>query len=99
VAAFQRSAVGRRLGSDGPGAAQGPSDTDVAAAARAYLSKTADVLPEAEASALIAEGRGERARNLDLLDLKGTHYAEEIAELERRGLNIDDFEDDIVTGA
>jgi len=96
VTAFQRSAAASQYASDGPGAAQGPSDTDVAAAARAYLSKTADVLPEAEASALIAEGRGERARNLDLLDLAGTHYAEENEELKRKGVNLDDFDDDVV---
>jgi hypothetical protein len=72
VASFQRSAAARQY--TGDGAVQ--ADGDIAAAARAYLSKTADVLPAEEADELIREGRGTRARNLDLLDLQGTHYAE-----------------------
>jgi hypothetical protein len=72
VASFQRSAAARQYTGDGAVEADG----DIAAAARAYLSKTADVLPADEADELIREGRGTRARNLDLLDLQGTHYAE-----------------------
>ena len=92
VAAFQRSAAARQF-SGGAGRA---ADGDIAGAARAYLSKTADVLPDAEAAALIAEGRGERARNLGLLRLEGTHYEDEDSEMERRGLSLDDFDDDVV---
>jgi hypothetical protein len=73
VAAFQRSAASRQYAGDG--AAQ--ADGDIAAAARAYLQKEADVLPAEEADELIREGRGSRARNLDLLDLKGTHYTDD----------------------
>src|SRR6185312_15389078 len=62
VAAFQATAAAGQYAGEGP--VQG--DADIAAAAREYLSKTAD--------ALIREGRGERARNLDLLQLEGTHY-------------------------
>jgi hypothetical protein len=93
VAQFQRSAAARHY--MGQGAPAG--DGDIARAAKAFLSKTADVLPEAEAQELIREGRGIRARNLGLLDLKGTHYEDELADLERHGINIDDFDDDCVT--
>jgi hypothetical protein len=72
VAAFQRSAAARQY--TGDGAVQ--ADGDIAAAARAYLQKEADVLPPDEADELIREGRGARARNLDLLDLRGTHYSD-----------------------
>jgi len=70
VGDFQATAAARQYAGEGP--VQG--DADIAAAAREYLSKTADVLPKDEADALIREGRGERARNLDLLQLEGTHY-------------------------
>jgi hypothetical protein len=73
VASFQRSAAAGAYAGGGGGAPQGEPG-DIAAAARAYLSKTADVLPQAEADELVREGRGQRARNLDLLDLKDTHY-------------------------
>jgi len=76
VASFQRSAAA--LGySEGAGAPQ--ADGDIAASARAYLSKTADALPKEEADALIREGRGQQARNLGLLDLGGTHYEDDPA--------------------
>lgn len=91
VAAFQRSAAASQFG--GPGASRGGGqygDGDIAAAAREHLSKTADVLPDAEAAELIAEGRGQRARNLGLLRLQGTHY-EDLGD--ERG---DEVEDDLV---
>lgn len=83
VAAFQRSAAAG-------GYAGGPvrADGDIAASARQYLAKTADVLPAAEADALIREGRGQRARNLDLLRLEGTHYEDDAGD--------DDHEDDVI---
>ncbi len=93
VASFQRSAGARQYSEGGQGAAGG----DVAAAAREFLSKTADVLPQAEADELIREGSGSRARNLDLLRLEGTHYADEDEALERRGLDLDDYDDDVIT--
>jgi hypothetical protein len=76
VAAFQRSAgIVRQFGEG----ASGPvADGDIALAARRYLSKTADALPAAEAEELIGEGRGQRARNLGLLRLEGTHYEDEM---------------------
>jgi ribosomal protein S18 acetylase RimI-like enzyme len=91
VAAFQRSAAARGLSGGGGGV---QSDGDIAARAREFL-KTADVLPEAEAAALISEGRGERARNLSLLKLEGTHYADQDDDLHGRGLSLDDFDDDV----
>jgi hypothetical protein len=96
VSRFQASAAARQYASDGPGAAQAGAG-DIAAAAQSYLRKEADVLPAEEASALIAEGRGQRARNLDLLDLQGTHYVEEDEELRRRGISLDNYDDDVVT--
>lgn len=96
VAQFQRSAAARQFsGGDSPGGGQG--DGDIAAAARAFLSKTADVLPDKEAAELIAEGRGQRARNLGLLRLEGTHYEDEDEDLTRRGLSLDDFDDDVIS--
>ena len=92
IASFQRSAAARQFSGDGA-----PGGGDIAAAARQYLSKTADALPKAEADELIREGAGSRARNLDLLRLEGTHYEDEAAELERRGLNLDDWDDDVLT--
>jgi hypothetical protein len=93
VASFQRSAAGQQLGSGGPAG----GETDIAGAARAYLAKTADVLPETEAAELIGEGRGTRARNLGLLHLKGTHYEGEDEDLARRGLSLDDYDDDVIS--
>ena len=100
VAAFQHSAAAGQY-SDGAqrmkaGAGGGPGDHDIAQAAAAFL-KTADVLPDHEAAELISEGRGQRARNLALLRLEGTHYEEEDAELARRGLSLDDYDDDVVS--
>jgi hypothetical protein len=97
VASFQRSAAARAYaggGAAGGGAAAGPGD--IAGAARAYLAKTAEVLPQAEADELIREGRGQRARNLDLLDLEGTHYADADEELGKKGLSMDDHDDDVI---
>jgi len=45
------------------------------------------VLPADEADELIREGRGTRARNLDLLDLSGTHYTDDP--------QLDEHDDDI----
>ena len=84
VAAFQRSAAALQYSGDGAARA----DTDIAGAARAYLAKEADCLPADEADELIREGRGTRARNLDLLDLKGTHYTDEPG--------LDDHDDDVL---
>jgi hypothetical protein len=90
---FQATGAARQyMGEGGP-----PSgDGDIAAAAKAYLAKTADVLPDHEAAALISEGRGTRARNLDLLRLEGTHYEDMEEEVGKRGLNLDDYDDDLV---
>ena len=98
VAAFQRSAAARQYGggSTPAGVQGGPGDGDIARAAQAFL-KTADVLPEHEAAELISEGRGSRARNLALLRLEGTHYEDEDAELARRGLSLDDYDDDVIS--
>lgn len=76
----------------GTSAVQG--DGDIAAAARQYLatgtiSKQADVLPPHEAQELIREGTGSRARNLELLDIKGTHYQDAPDD-------IDNHEDDVI---
>lgn len=92
VASFQRSAAARGYDSQGPVR----QDGDIAAAARSYLAKTADVLPQAEADELIREGAGSRARNLDLLRLEGTHYEDEEAEAGKQGVSMDDFDDDVI---
>ena len=84
VAAFQRSAAARQYSGDG---AIALGSGDIAAAARAHLQKEADVLPADEADELIREGRGTRARNLDLLDLSGTHYTDDP--------QLDEHDDDI----
>lgn len=98
VASFQRSAAaGQYNGGGGPGGGAGMGDGDIAAAARQFLSKTADVLPAREAAELIEEGRGQRARNLGLLRLEGTHYEEEDDDLARRGVSLDDFDDDVIS--
>jgi hypothetical protein len=97
VAAFQRTAGAQLYNGGGPGAGGQASDGDIASAARQFLSKTADVLPDKEAAELIAEGRGQRARNLAMLRLEGTHYEEEDDDLARRGVSLDDYEDDVIT--
>lgn len=90
VAAFQRSAAATQYGGGAaPGTAgMAAGDGDIAAAARAFLSKTADALPPDEADELIREGRGTRARNLDMLDLRGTHYDDDPG--------LDDHDDDVI---
>jgi hypothetical protein len=93
VASFQRSAASKTY-AGGPGPDSG--DGDIAVAARQYLAKTAEVLPRAEADELIREGAGHRARNLDLLRLEGTHYEDEDDELAKRGLSLDDYDDDVM---
>ena len=91
VASFQATAAAKHFsGGEGPGAG------DIAAAAQAFL-KTADVLPDHEAAELISEGRGQRARNLGLLQLEGTHYEDEDQDLAARGLSLDDYDDDVVS--
>jgi hypothetical protein len=92
-AQFQATGAARQYMSES-GAPSG--DGDIAAAAKAYLAKTADVLPDHEAAALISEGAGTRARNLDMLRLEGTHYEDMEAEAGRRGLSLDDYDDDLV---
>jgi hypothetical protein len=84
VAAFQRSAAARQYSGDGAARV----DADIAGAARAYLQKQADALPADEADELIREGRGTRARNLDLLDLQGTHYQDDP--------RLDDHDEDVL---
>jgi hypothetical protein len=93
VASFQRSAAAK--GYSG-GSAPGPADGDIAVAARQYLTRTADALPKAEADELVREGAGSRARNLDLLRLEGTHYEDEDDDLARRGISLDDYDDDVM---
>jgi hypothetical protein len=92
VASFQRSAAASAYAGSGGLVADG----DIAAAAQRFL-KTAEALPPAEAEELISEGRGQRARNLALLRLEGTHYEEQDDDLARRGVSLDDFDDDVVT--
>lgn len=93
VTQFQATAAAQGLMNGGTD----HGDGDIAAAAREFLSKTADVLPDAEAAALIAEGKGIRARNLDLLRLEGTHYEDIDDQMDRRGLNLDNYDDDLVS--
>jgi hypothetical protein len=97
VASFQRSAAAGQYNGTAPGTAGKMSDGDIAGAAREFLSKTADALPDAEAADLISEGRGQRARNLDLLRIEGTHYEEEDGDLARRGISLDDYDDDVIS--
>lgn len=97
VAQFQRSAAARQFADGGGSGAASPSDGDIAAMARQYLTKTADVLPDKEAAELINEGRGQRARNLGLLRLEGTHYEGEDDDLTRRGISLDDYDDDVIS--
>jgi hypothetical protein len=84
IAQFHMTGAAQQYRTDG---AVSVGDSDIAAAARAFL-KTADVLPPEEADELIREGRGTRARNLDMLDLKGTHYVDDD--------RLDDHEDDVI---
>jgi len=93
VAAFQATAAAKGYAGDSRAAV---ADGDIAGAARAYLSKTADALPQAEADELIREGAGSRARNLDLLRLEGTHYEDADEELGKRGVSLDDYDDDVM---
>lgn len=94
VAAFQRSAAAGAYAGSTRAAASG---SDIAKAAREHLAKTADALPKAEADELVNEGRGDRARNLGLLRLEGTHYEDEADELAKRGLSLDDYDDDVIS--
>ncbi len=87
VAQFHMTSAAQQYRTDGAVSA-GVGNADIAAAARAFLQKQADVLPPEEADELIREGRGTRARNLDLLDLKGTHYVDDP--------RLDDHEDDVL---
>lgn len=93
VSQFQATAAARQYA--GGGGAPG-GDGDLATAAKEFLAKTADVLPDHEAAALISEGQGRRARNLDLLQLEGTHYEGIDDEMGKRGLSLDDYDDDLV---
>jgi hypothetical protein len=93
IASFQRSAASKNY-SEGAGPVH--ADGDIAVAARQYLAKTAEVLPAAEAEELIREGAGSRARNLDLLRLEGTHYEDEDDELGKKGISLDDYDDDVM---
>jgi hypothetical protein len=93
VAAFQRASASNAYSNDS-GSVHGSGD--IAVAARQYLAKTAEVLPRAEADELVREGAGSRARNLDLLRLEGTHYEDEDDELAKRGLSMDDYDDDVI---
>lgn len=68
VARFQASAAARNY-------VAGPGDPDIARAAQAHLA--AKEFTFAERQELITEGAGKaRARNLDHLDIEGTHYAQ-----------------------
>jgi 8-oxo-dGTP pyrophosphatase MutT (NUDIX family)/GNAT superfamily N-acetyltransferase len=71
VARFQATAGAKALGTTSA------SDTDIAGAARAHLSKTALHFTPSEQHELISEGAAEkvRARNFGDLSLKDTHYA------------------------
>jgi hypothetical protein len=74
VAAFQMTAGAGAIMAQGPGG----GESDVAAAAREHLAKSASrEFSAAEQAELINEGvrEGVRARNLDRLDITGTHYA------------------------
>jgi hypothetical protein len=88
IAAFQAGAGAAIMG----GPARG--DGDIAKAAAHFL-RTGEILTDAEAHELITEGKGSRARNLDLLDLDGTHYVDQDEAMARRGLSLDDFDDDL----
>ena len=72
-------------------AALGGDDSDIAAAANAYLAKTAvKVFSPKEQLDLIEEGAvdGVTASNLDRLDIEGTHYQQ----LEERFRYLDESE-------
>jgi hypothetical protein len=72
VSRFQATSAAAALMSSGPAESGGYSDGDIAAMAKQALKS----FSPAEQAALINEGIGERASNLDRLDIKGTHYAE-----------------------
>jgi hypothetical protein len=79
ISNFQRSAGFQALMSDAApqgGSGDGPTDADIAAAARAALTKTSmKDFSFAEQQELIAEGGGKaRARNFSDLRIAGTHY-------------------------
>lgn len=79
VARFQATAGAKALQASGghPGADAGPSDNDIAAAAKAHLEKTAlKDFTFQEQLELISEGErdGRRARNFGDLKIEGTHF-------------------------
>lgn len=76
VAEFQRSASAQSLMASG--GRKSNDNMDLAAAAEAYLVKTAKTteFTRAEQEELINESPGTQASNTDRLDLEGTHYAE-----------------------
>ena len=74
VAEFQRTAGASAIMAGGGRSSAGPSDGDIAAAAREHLEKIAlKSYSPAEQRALIHE-KG-KARNTDMLDIADTHYA------------------------
>lgn len=74
VAEFQRTAGASAIMAGGGRSSAGPSDGDIAAAAREHLEKMAlKSYSPAEQRALIHE-KG-KARNTDMLDIADTHYA------------------------
>lgn len=72
VSRFQATTAAAALMGSAPAASGSYSDGDIAAMAKQALKS----FSPAEQAALINEGIGERASNLDRLDIKGTHYAE-----------------------
>lgn len=58
----------------GQSGGSGPSEGDIAHQARRFLKEGMKVFTQAEQQALINEGEGVKAANLDLLDIEGTHY-------------------------
>lgn len=74
LANFQRTA-GAGLMSGGSAAVASAEQGDIAQAAMAHLAKTSlKAFTPAEQQALINEGQGVTASNLDRLDISGTHY-------------------------
>jgi len=84
VEQFQKSAGAQVLMGGGKSGDSG--GFDIAAAANAYLSKTAASFSAAERHALIEESPGTQAGNTDRLDIAGTHYAE----IEASGHDLDE---------
>jgi uncharacterized Zn finger protein (UPF0148 family) len=83
VAEFQKSAG--HLAVDG---AVNADNSDIAAAAREFLSKeSVKTFTPAEQAAIINEGADQKAANLDRLDITGTHY-------EQVEASLSDLEDD-----